>query len=216
MQTPNIAERIQTAYQQPKLKNCYDGQIKEALIEIYTLIGIKEGNLPANKATIYDYIKTEIGEFTIAELPLAFRLYSQSALDYQPGQYNSVQSFSTIFISNIMQSFSRYRLKYLPKQNEYKERQYTAAEIKKIMVDGCKNCFRRFRDKDILLDYGNPTYNYLANLGIIKKTYHHFMTKARQSVKEGFINSKRKDWMQGQSMALHMGKLEQLNSDDNK
>jgi len=217
MQTPNITEQVKQAAMQPKLKYCTDAKIKDALIQVYTLIGIKEGNIPTNKQVIYDYLKNDIGNYTVVEFMLAFRMFVKSRLDYVPRDVSSIQSFSTIFIENVMQAYSRFRGKFIttstPASNQP---QPSSKQIQQIFKNGAIECFARYGRTGILLDWGNPTYDYLDKCGLISKKYDDFLEEARPLVREDFIKSKRKDWMEGQSMSHHLSALEAISQAGSK
>lgn len=162
----NLIEVVQLAAGATKLCWVKDEELKNALKNIYAMMGIRADQVPEEeeKGLLHSYIRKELKHYSLIDMKLAFMLYVQKKLDWTELLYSK---FSILFLENVMQSYKRWKVA-LPKQpiqNMLPE--LTDSEKKRVIHMGAIECFIRYAKTGIVIDFGNITYNYLEKCGII-------------------------------------------------
>jgi len=112
-----------------------DEPIKAVLRYVFTLIGLKPENIPDEiaKTVLIDFIRKDLKNYGLEEIPIAFRKAIKGDLEIDPNHY---QSFSPLYLSNILNAYSKDRNKairnYLNKVDEIKrenEEKMTPTEL---------------------------------------------------------------------------------------
>jgi hypothetical protein len=155
-----------TVLQAQKIADANDQKIKETLIKIFLLVGLRQQHYPNEMAItfIVNYLRNTLGHKTIDELYLAFELAVQNKLDVE--DVNVYDQFSIVFLEKIMQSYK----KWLYKQSE--ENQVKPVQIEnKVEIDKLAEV-EEWEQKTELNMHFIPLYlyDYLIELGKISLT----------------------------------------------
>jgi len=181
---------IQAANKQTKIFNETNANIARALQSVFQIIGMKETNIPKDVPQLVSDIKTDLGRFTIDEFIMAFKLFAKGVMDYRLKDQTSVQSFSYIFMENVLQSYARFRVKYMD-SNYFKAYDPTPEEIEEIHRKATINKFNHYKKTSEIQDPGNPSFNWLYQKRILKYTeedYLDFGQKAKSRLKNAARN----------------------------
>jgi hypothetical protein len=102
---------IFTVLQAEKIVDLSDEKIKETLMKVFLLIGLRQQHYPNQMALtfIINYLRSNFGHKTIEELYLAFELAIQNKLDIE--DVNVYDNFSIVFLEKIMQSYKKWLFK---------------------------------------------------------------------------------------------------------
>lgn len=165
----NYIEKVQQAAFQTKLPYMKNADIQKQLMIVMALLGFRPENFPDDneKKIIIDYMRTQMGAYSLADIGLAFTLYIQGKLDYNEKHYGK---FSVLFLENVMQSYKRYKVA-LPKQPiEHQLPEISKEETERLVRHGALTCFQTYFQYQKLFDFGNVTYDYLDRRGHINLT----------------------------------------------
>ena len=146
-----------------------NANIAAGLKKVFTLIGIKQGNLPTNIDELIAEIRKDLGRFSVNDMILAFKFFARGVMDYSLKEQTSVQSFSWIFLENVMQSYHRFRIKYFHK-SKTETPPPPPGEVERIHQEATADKFRRYISDGVLMDWGNASYDYLESKGLLNFT----------------------------------------------
>lgn len=152
--------------QAQKIADANDQKIKETLIKIFLLVGLRQQHYPNEMAItfIINYLRNTLGHKTIDELYLAFELAVQNKLDVD--DVNVYDQFSIVYLEKVMQSYK----KWLFKQSE--ENQIKPIQIEnKVPIDKLAE-IQEWEQKTELNMHFIPLYlyDYLIEYGKINPT----------------------------------------------
>ena len=123
-----------------------------------------EDAIPVLDSIVPD-IKNYFSSLTIEEVKVAFK--RGLLKDY--GDYFGLNPKTFLgWLKSYMASANRAEVK--TKIKMHNEEQLTEEEKEKIVVDGVYKCWEEFKEKGVVYDFGNATYNYLDRKGIIPFT----------------------------------------------
>ena len=176
-----MGKSIIDASMQVKAKDCPDEDIKKVIAYIFALIGIKPENLPTDfqKAVILNFIRENLGSYSLDEFRIAFHLLAENKLETNGNHY---QNFSAIYLGDVMSAYQKvkntaykdFRIGELKAQNAEIEQNNTSSKDESIaeFVNDCiVKPYRSFL-KTGVLTFGlmpyNIIYRYMTNvLGLI-------------------------------------------------
>lgn len=169
-QKNTLIDRIKTAYIDKKTNLESDHNIKETLVYIYALIGIKEMPSRSEDIVIINYIKNCLKNFTLKEFRVAFELAAQQKLGIKYRELNTYQNFNTIYLSNIMNAYRNYRFKHIQNEPEI-EPILDKALIRKRFIDTICREFQIYKETGKQYqDGGSRRYYFLVEIGLINYT----------------------------------------------
>jgi hypothetical protein len=177
----SLSTWIVSASKMLKVSDCEEAEIRKMIAYLMILVGFKESPSNAETMVLVDFINARLSKFTIEEFKVAFTLFIEGRLDIDREHYNS---FSSIYLGRVMESYGRYRFNYLKThQNEVESIEettsYGPADIEKLIVEQ----FNRFIEKKTVFDFGSVQYRYLDGLGLIpftKEQKKEFMRQAEK------------------------------------
>jgi hypothetical protein len=115
-----------------------DEPIKAVLRYVFTLIGLRPEYIPdeIQKAVIIDFIRKDLKNYGLEEIPIAFRKAIKGDLGIDPNHY---QTFSPLYLAGIISAYSSERatalknyLRKIEEEERKKEKPMTEAEKKEI------------------------------------------------------------------------------------
>lgn len=125
-------KELATALAEPKLAVAGRDAISAALRYVFMCIGLRPQNLPVDldKDFIHAFILKNFGDFTGAEVRLAFDLAMSGRLDLDPRDLSCYENFTVAYFGRIMASYrtwARETFKQLPDKTP-KPKKRTPAE----------------------------------------------------------------------------------------
>lgn len=165
----SLSSWIVSASKKPAISKCSDSDIRKMIAYVMILVGFKEKPQEAETFVIMDFIKSRLGRFSIEEFKVAYTLFVEGKLDIQQEHYNS---FSSIYLSRVMDSYSRYRFNHLKdhrlaiEEEQEKVKPYGPIEIENLIIKQ----FDRFLSGKEIYDFGGVQYRYLVGMDLIKLT----------------------------------------------
>lgn len=172
LQSKEPSLRVQIANTHPKLAKIDDGKIAEVLIYLYKITGVPIEKPQTN--ILIGYMKNSMSFYSLLDLINGFTLAINRKLDIDdPNPYNS---FSTLYIEKIMQSYHRYRfnvLETVKKQEALKPSDVpflSPSEKFEALQRWAVKTFKIFCEHGEFLNYGSPLYDRLKASGIINFT----------------------------------------------
>lgn len=127
--------------------------LKEAIRYCMALAGIRKDNLPseAQKLVLFDFVKNELGRYTLDEVKTAFKLAvsdklsvkGESYQNFSCGFFSGVMSAYDIYIRNV--GFKRESLTEIPEQNDNTD---YMTELQKIIDESIAKKTNLLKSKD--------------------------------------------------------------------
>jgi len=102
-------KEIVLAHHQTRICNLSDLEpLKQALRYVMTLIGIKAENVPSEsqKMVLFDFVVSELGNFSPEEFRIAFKLAASKKLNCDVEHF---QNFSAAYVGRIMDAYANYK-----------------------------------------------------------------------------------------------------------
>lgn len=149
MPNNGLKKQVKIAFLENKINQLpVDGnmEIRKMLIKLFTLTGLKKENFPDEFQTdvLIEFLRNDLGNFSLAEMELAFRLAMKNELEVDANHY---QSFSGVYIAQIMSGYIPVRKRMLDAvkaaENAVKkeiEKGYKPEEMKTIKNDYVLEC----------------------------------------------------------------------------
>jgi len=164
----SLSTWIVSASKMPKVSDCKDAEIRKMIAYLMILVGFKETPSDAETMVLVDFINSRLSKFSIEEFKVAFTLFIEGKLDITREHYNS---FSSIYLGRVMESYGRYRFNYLKTHQDAiveseETTSYGPADIEKLIIQQ----FDRFVARKTVFDFGSVQYRYLDGLNLIKFT----------------------------------------------
>lgn len=107
-------EQVKLALTETKIFDLdgYKTEIRKLLLELFALSGLKAENFPDEYQTdlLINFIREEMGQFSVKDFKIAFRLAVKGTLDTDINHY---QSFSAAYLGRIMSSYAPIRSRVL-------------------------------------------------------------------------------------------------------
>jgi hypothetical protein len=162
--TPNSLIRTLQLNSNPKIRtfsnDLTSGEWKPLLV-ILSRFGYSTGlkSIPDNRELelILNFVKREFPDFTKEECDEAFSLYLAQKLEFKDSHYNS---FSSLFIGNILNSYRTYRQTNLTKLSAYKK-----PDVKLEVPTKMKFMHTNFKPKyNKMLEDGKPFNECFSNI----------------------------------------------------
>lgn len=128
-------ERLAVALAQPRISEGTEEDLKKALRYIYTLVGIRAHNLPADeeKEFLHAYIFENYGTHTPQEIRLAFDMAVQGRLDVDARCF---ENFSVAYFASIMNAYRIWAAREVKAaQTKNTAPQYTRDQLVDINVE---------------------------------------------------------------------------------
>lgn len=96
--------------------------LRETLIYIFALIGLREPNLPSQAETIvlFCFIRKELNRFSLEEMRLAFELAAAGKLRTKIDHF---QNFNAVYISNVMSAFESEKMRIAAEEASVKTKE---------------------------------------------------------------------------------------------
>lgn len=165
----NYIEKVQQAAFQTKIPFMKTGDIEKQLLIVMALLGFRPENFPDDneKKILIEYMRANMPTYSLADMGIAFTLYIQSKLDYNENHFGK---FSVLFLEKVMQSYKRYKVALPNKIVEPKQIELSEQERETLNLTNALQCFQRYYDNEILVDWGNVNYDYLDRRGLINLT----------------------------------------------
>lgn len=154
--------------------------IKQVLRYVITLVGITAKNLPddTQKKVMIQFVRDDLGDFTLDEIRIAFRLAVSGKLDINPETF---QNMSSLYIGKVMMAYKKYKspilanFKRLQAEEEQKEKPVTQEQKRALLVEFCHQTLLPFVERAMatgVLQYGiggpGPIYRTLeTDLGLL-------------------------------------------------
>jgi len=147
-------------------------EVKKMLLGLFYLTGLKKENYPDALQTdvLIQFILQDLGNYTISEIQLAFRLAIKGDIEVDSNHY---QAFSAPYIARIVKGYVPIRQRSLnavrQSENALKnenEMQHTPEEIKQIKKDYIEECILkpwRYYLKTGSLTFGVTPYSIIYN-----------------------------------------------------
>ena len=160
----NIPAEIRSASQCAKIKDTGVTGAKDSVSAIIGLLGLRDDKIPSGKdmTDLLAYVYRNLDNFSSEEFRLAGTLFAKGLLDYQKDLYDRI---SPLFIENIMQSYSRYRLAYMEKKEQIEpERIPTPFEIEQTFKEVAIFQFNKYKKSKFFLDFNGPLYLSLIHI----------------------------------------------------
>lgn len=165
----SLSNWIVSASKMKKVSGCTETEIRKMIAYVMIMVGFKDKPEEAEALVLIDFIQSRLSRFSIEEFKVAYTLFVEGKLDIDREHYNS---FSTIYLGRVMESYSRYRFSHL--KNHEKAIEEEQDEPKALTNDDIENLiiesFERFLTKKDIYDFGAVQYRYLERLGLIDLT----------------------------------------------
>ena len=145
-----------------------DEPIKQVLRYVFTLIGLRAENIPDDlqKLVLIDFIRSELGNFTIDDIRTAFVLAVKNELK---AEINHFQNFSALYLGQVLNVYQNEKNKAISEFKKAEERQKRLEEekngpspekLKQIQNDFDLNCvvgpFKNFLETEKIDFEGVP------------------------------------------------------------
>lgn len=138
-QWTGLTSRVKQAFDQPRINQLNDyTELKKLLLQLFTLTGLRNDNFPDKIQTdfLLNFIREDLGNYTVDEILLAFRMAIKNELEIDPNHY---QAFSAHYIASIMSAYTKIRTQHLKliraNENALKletKMEHTPAELEEI------------------------------------------------------------------------------------
>tara|TARA_R100000900_G_scaffold144875_2_gene129630 strand:- start:916 stop:1770 length:855 start_codon:yes stop_codon:yes gene_type:complete len=151
-------------------KNEQFQNLHKLLIKWAVLTGVKPLPTDDEIRLFVEYIAEHFYRLSLMEIDNAFNLATAGKLDIAAEHY---QSFSVIYISNIINAYKRYNGKFIldyRKQLEDEERENnkpSESERMQMMIESILENFENFKKEPKYNHFGYVSYDFLKNLGVI-------------------------------------------------
>lgn len=129
------------------------------------MLGIKETPSQVEMLSLTDFIRGSLGKYSPEDFKIAFTLYCENNLDENREHF---QSFSALFVGRVMESYSRYRFKFIQKEETVPE--VSEPQQLWIIENGCIAAFENYKLTKRLIDFGSSKYKYLEAIGLLNLT----------------------------------------------
>ena len=157
-----IFDQIQQALMLPKVNAASDHELRMMITYIQTAIGIKSIPNDIEDLVMLNYIRHSLSKFTLDELMIAFTLLADSKLDLNIDHF---QSFNTLYLGRVMESYSRFRFRYLtPAEQAEAPKQVTDQD----MINLILLQYDHWLNKKEVTDFGGIQLRYLTKCGFIQ------------------------------------------------
>jgi hypothetical protein len=163
------------AYNYQKISTENDKTVGELLVIICDIIGLSEEKQPSDVLPFIRHLKTaaSFSKMSLFDIVNAFEFGVRGITDMMPPALNSYNSFSSIYIDRVIDSYKRYIYSalYEVKKNAVPERnaeKVSPEKEKEILIQGCLEAFEKYKNGKKIIDFGNPKYNYLSKIGLIE------------------------------------------------
>lgn len=132
------------------------------------MLGIRETPTEVQTVVLIDYVRGSLARFSMDDFKIAFTLFCENKLDESREHF---QTLSPLYLGRVMESYSRYRFRYL-KQNtgDEQEKQLSEEEKYYLMKNACLDAFKNYKKTKRIIDFGSVKYLFLERMGIIKYT----------------------------------------------
>ena len=142
-------------------------ELSELVSYLGAMIGMKELPSQVQSVALTDFIKGTLGRFSPDDFKIAFTLLCENKLDTDREHF---QSFSPLYLGRVMDSYSRYRFKYISQQDEPEPVKMTEKEEYEFMVKSCLDAFEKYKEGVEFYDFGSVKFLFLEKNGIISLT----------------------------------------------
>lgn len=114
-QWTGLTKQVKFAFEQPRINRLSDAELpelKKLLLQLFTLTGLRNDNFPDKIQTdlLINFIREDLGNFSIEEILLAFRMAIKNELEIEANHY---QAFSAHYIAQIMSAYTKIRSSHL-------------------------------------------------------------------------------------------------------
>lgn len=168
--------QVATAFNQPRIRELGQNapvEIKKLLGQLFILTGLRKENFPDELQTgiLIQFIFEDLGQYTLEEIKLAFRMAVKGDLNVEANHY---QSFSAPYIASIVSGYVQVRTTTLrairANENALKidsKMEHTDQEKKNIRKDYILTCI--LKPYQFFLKSGSLTFG-ITPMSIIYKT----------------------------------------------
>lgn len=159
-----IGNKIQAAVKALTLEHVSDNDLRGLVAYIMTAIGLK--NMPGQieDLVMINYMRSSLSRFTMEEFKIAFNLLADGKLDIHIEHFNS---FNTLYLGRIMESYSRFRFKYIhPEQYDEPAKEITTEDLNELVMIS----FERYKQGKPVTDFGGIQNKYLRFRKLIRHT----------------------------------------------
>lgn len=114
-QPTGLTKQVEEAFSAVRINQLPDsqvGEIRKLLLQLFLLTGLRNENFPDPIQTdvLINFIREDLGNYTLNEIGIAFRLAIKNELDTDPNHY---QAFSAAYIARIMSAYVPVRTSHL-------------------------------------------------------------------------------------------------------
>lgn len=171
-----LTGQVATAFNQPRIRDLGQNapvEIKKLLGQLFILTGLRKENFPDELQTgiLIQFIFEDLGQYTLEEIKLAFRMAVKGDLNVEANHY---QSFSAPYIASIVSGYVQVRTSTLrairANENALKidsKMEHTDQEKKTIRKDYILTCI--LKPYQYFLKTGGLTFG-ITPMSIIYKT----------------------------------------------
>jgi len=162
-----LSERVVTSYHAKKIRDgVTDIEIKETLLMIFALIGIPQERFPdkAQESVLLGYIRNHLSHYSLKDFRLAFEVGVDRKLDVDITHFNN---FNSLYLSNVLQSFSRFRAKWISTHSKEQKRELTFDEQDEISKKYILLDFLYFKNGDKII-FHQSVYKFLRRKRALK------------------------------------------------
>jgi len=177
-------------------KNEQFQNLHKLIVKWTVLCGVKPIPSDEEIRLFVEYVAEHFYRLSLLEIDNAFNLATAGVLSVDASHY---QSFSVIYISNIINAYKDYKgkfiLDYQAELEKQEKKEPTESERLHMMVDAILESFDAYKEKPTYNDFGYVAYDFLNNLGLInfnKELKKEILKSAREKVLER-LTLKRKE-----------------------
>lgn len=190
-------QSIVKAFDDPKIRDCSDDQIKMELKYIFALVGLREYPTDARKQVLIDFIRENYGFYALTEIKIAFQMAVKREIDCET---NHFEMFSPSYFGQIFGAYIEYRNRIAKEHMIKQQREKDLEEQnKKPSAEEIKRLEKEFFDQVIKPLFQGYKENGSLNFGItpvrivyqsLKKSGH--LKLSKEEIEEIKVETKQK------------------------
>lgn len=161
------------------------------VIYILELLGIRKFPDEFGKTVLFSYIQNNLNNYSLQEFREAFELGISGKLDFNVCEYQRFEpQFSSVYLENIMQSYSRFLSGVLRAMEKAKEEKEELEHGYKVVQSQIIDLWQKYKNDGewYVYSFSFDKYDELLRLRILKKVKRH---EKRLKVKEFYEKCKK-------------------------